>query len=67
MGALGHDLRGPLHVVLRAASYLQNPEVSERKRADMVGYVLQSADHMRRMIEDLLDVARNEAGRLATR
>jgi signal transduction histidine kinase len=62
MGALGHDLRGPLHVVLRAASYLQNPEISERKRADMVGYVLQSADRMRRMIEDLLDVARTKLG-----
>lgn len=62
MGALGHDLRGPLHVVLRAASYLQNPEISERKRADMVGYVLQSAEHMRRMIEDLLDVARTKLG-----
>jgi signal transduction histidine kinase len=62
MGALGHDLRGPLHVVLRAASYLQKPEISERKRADMVGYVLQSAEHMRRMIEDLLDVARTKLG-----
>lgn len=62
MGALGHDLRGPLHVILAAAAYLQNLEISERKRADMVGYVLQSAGHMRRMIEDLLDVARTKLG-----
>ncbi|HET9397093.1 MAG TPA: HAMP domain-containing sensor histidine kinase [Nitrospiraceae bacterium] len=58
----GMILRGPLHVVLRATSYLQNPDISERKRADMVGYVLQSADRMRRMIEDLLDVARTKLG-----
>lgn len=62
MGALGHDLRGPLHIILRAATYLQNPDTSDRKRADMVGYVLQGADHMRRMIEDLLDVARTKLG-----
>lgn len=62
MGALGHDLRGPLHVVLRSATYLQNPDISERKRSDMAGHVLQSADHMRRMIEDLLDVARTKLG-----
>jgi signal transduction histidine kinase len=62
MGALGHDLRGPLHVILAAAAYLQNLEISERKRADMVGHVLQSAGHMRRMIEDLLDVARTKLG-----
>jgi signal transduction histidine kinase len=62
MGALGHDLRGPLHVILSAAAYLQNPEISERKRADMAEYVLQSANHMRRMIDDLLDVARTKLG-----
>jgi hypothetical protein len=41
---------------------LQNPDISERKRTDMAGYVLQSANHMRRMIEDLLDVARTKLG-----
>ena len=29
MGALGHGLRGPLHVVLRAASYLRNPVLGQ--------------------------------------
>src|SRR5690606_25175036 len=46
MGTLGHDLRGPLHVILRAASYLQKPETPERQHADMVRHVLASAEHM---------------------
>jgi signal transduction histidine kinase len=62
MGALGHDLRGPLHVILAAATYLQKPETPERKHADMVDYVSENAQYMERMINDLLDVARTKLG-----
>jgi signal transduction histidine kinase len=62
MGALGHDLRGPLHVVLRGATYLKDSNISEQRRADMAGFVIESAEHMQRMIEDLLDVARTKLG-----
>src|SRR5690606_27575711 len=40
----------------------QKPETPERQHADMVRHVLASAEHMQRLIEDLLDVARTNLG-----
>lgn len=62
MGALGHDLRGPLHVILRGTSYLKDPELPAQKREQIGGFVTESAEHMHRLIEDLLDVARTKLG-----
>jgi len=62
MGILGHDLRGPLHVVSRGATYLQDPTMSVERRVEMAGHVLESAERMRRLIEDLLDVVRTRVG-----
>jgi len=62
MGALGHDLRGPLHVILSAARCLQRPEVSERMHVEMVGHVIRSAEHIERLINELLDVAQTRLG-----
>ena len=62
MGALGHDLRGPLHVVLRGATYLKDTNLPDTKRAEMGNFVIESAEHMRRLIEDLVDVARTKLG-----
>jgi signal transduction histidine kinase len=60
MGVLGHDLRTPLHVILQSAESLSRR--SRRSPAELTGYVLQSARHMQRMIDDLLDVSRTRLG-----
>ncbi|MEX2467317.1 MAG: PAS domain S-box protein [Gemmatimonadota bacterium] len=65
MEVVSHDLRSPLHVIHMTASMLkkevQATPSSEklRKRVDVIG---QAADQMERLIQDLLDVARIEAG-----
>ncbi|MBB4637535.1 sensor histidine kinase [Longimicrobium terrae] len=66
LAVVSHDLRNPLGVVMMAASFLrelvpaENPQV--KRQLDMID---RSAQQMNRMIEDLLDVARVDAGRLS--
>lgn len=60
--AVSHDLRGPLGAVVAHAELLRDeapPGSEARERADVVR---EAAAHMERMIGDLLDVARLEAG-----
>ncbi|HET9449433.1 MAG TPA: PAS domain-containing sensor histidine kinase, partial [Aggregicoccus sp.] len=65
LGVVAHDLRNPLHTVTLTARQLLG-----RRQADPVAErgmerVLRSAQRMDRLIQDLLDVVRVEAGTLA--
>lgn len=62
MGALGHDLRTPLHVIMQCAQYLSRPETPTRTHAQIGGYIAESAEHIRDMVEDLLDVVKTKLG-----
>lgn len=62
MGTLGHDLRSPLQVIVQCARYLSQPETATRKHSQLGGYISESAEHIKNMIEDLLDVARTKLG-----
>jgi PAS domain S-box-containing protein len=65
LSIVSHDLRNPLSVIGMCASGIEdvlsppNADVSE-----MLATIQSSADWMNRLIEDLLDVTRVEAGRL---
>ena len=65
LAVVAHDLRNPLNTVSMAVSLMLEstpPErVQERRQAEIVR---RAADRMNRMIQDLLDVKRMEAGRL---
>ena len=68
MGVVAHDLRNPLSVILMRAEFLQmtrstaDPEADESATA-----ISRSAMRMNRLIQDLLDVTRIEAGGLSLR
>lgn len=62
MGALGHDLRTPLHVIMQCTQYLSRPETATRTHAQIGGYIAESAEHIRDMVEDLLDVVKTKLG-----
>ena len=66
LAVVAHDLRNPLNTVSMAVSLMLEstpPErVQERRQVEIVR---RAADRMNRMIQDLLDVKRMEAGRLA--
>ncbi len=64
LAIVSHDLRNPLTAVVTTAEVLRRklpPEGRERRHVETV---LRAAGQMRRLIEDLLDLARIQAGQL---
>jgi PAS domain S-box-containing protein len=66
LGVVSHDLRNPLSAIQMCARVLlETPPTDEESRRDLLEAVYQSAGLSHRMIQDLLDVANIEAGRLS--
>jgi PAS domain S-box-containing protein len=65
MGVVAHDLRNPLHTIVMQSSLLREnaarSDGGSRKGAEIIK---RAAGRMERLIRDLLDVTRIEAGRL---
>jgi PAS domain S-box-containing protein len=59
---VSHDLRNPLGVVLAASDLLLDLPLDERERRRQAEVIRRSGKRMLGLIEDLLDVARIEAG-----
>ena len=59
---VSHDLRNPLGVVLAAADLLLDLPLDDVERRRQAEVIRRSGERMRGLIEDLLDVARMEAG-----
>jgi signal transduction histidine kinase len=66
LGIVSHDLRNPLSAISMCASALEEemPDAGESLRY-MVSTIAESAGWMNRLIQDLLDMASVEAGRLS--
>lgn len=66
LGVVSHDLRNPLSGITMCASVLLDPEPAPPESVrSMAEVIRESAQWMGRIIQDLLDVSRIEAGRLA--
>jgi PAS domain S-box-containing protein len=65
LSIVSHDLRNPLSVIGMCASAIEDMLATPNAAiTDMLETIQNSADWMNRLIEDLLDVTRVEAGRL---
>jgi PAS domain S-box-containing protein len=64
---VSHDLRNPLFAITTSAALLQrlNPLDETGRATKYVETIARSAERMRRLISDLLDVASIDAGRMA--
>lgn len=69
LSIVSHDLRNPVSTVAMSASLLSDPaiELSDEQRRQQLGVIARSAERMNRLIQDLLDVARIEGGRLTVK
>jgi signal transduction histidine kinase len=63
IAAVSHDLRSPLGTIVGTAELLSKSEAPDEKRQRWVEALRRSADWMKRLIDDLVDIARIEAGR----
>jgi len=67
LGMAAHDLRNPLSVVSTASAFLLDSQgrlLPEARRTDFLRRINKSSAFMLKLIDDLLDVARIESGRL---
>jgi PAS domain S-box-containing protein len=70
LGIVAHDLRSPLNSIVVGVQTLQRQgasraEAASEQNQEKLEKILSSARRMNRLIEDLLDVARMEAGKLS--
>ena len=66
LSVVSHDLRNPLSAVtMYARVLLDHPPTTETERRPLYQSVLDAADWMHRLMQDLLDAASIEAGRLS--
>ena len=66
LGVVSHDLRNPLAAIsMCVAALLDGADVVPARRRELLGTIRESTDWAHRMIEDLLDIAAIEAGRLS--
>ena len=64
LAVVSHDLRNPLGTVSAAAELLLDIELPEEKKTEQLQIIRRASIRMNRLIEDLLDVSRIEAGGL---
>ena len=60
--SVSHDLRSPLTAIVAAGDALASPAVSDDERAGLVAAVTGEAERLSRLVEQLLDLSRLEAG-----
>jgi PAS domain S-box-containing protein len=66
LASMSHELRTPLNAVLGFAQLLQRDRKSplSTRQLERVEHVLRGGEHLLRLIDDVLDLARIEAGRI---
>jgi two-component system sensor histidine kinase KdpD len=60
--AISHDLRSPLTAITTAASGLRDPALDEADRAELVAVIEDETSRLSRLVDDLLDLSRIQAG-----
>ena len=64
LGIVSHDLRNPLNTILLSSTLMLEETIPEAQRVKQMEIIKRAAERMNRLIQDLLDVARMEAGNL---
>jgi PAS domain S-box-containing protein len=64
LSSMSHELRTPMNAILGFAQLLQRDKRAPLSTAQLekLGYVLQGGEHLLRLIDDILDLSRIEAG-----
>ena len=65
--SVSHDLRSPLTAITTAAGGLGSPTLSEDARAELVAVIEEESERLTRLVDNLLDLSRLQAGELEPR
>jgi two-component system, OmpR family, sensor histidine kinase KdpD len=62
LAILSHELGTPITSIYAASTLLSRPGLDEARRTELVGDIAQEAERLRRLVEDLIVLARAERG-----
>lgn len=65
LALVSHELRTPLNAILGFAQVMQMVDLDPEQRADGVEQIVRAGEHLRDLIDELLDLSRIEAGQLS--
>ena len=65
LGVVAHDLRNPLNLIQMTVELIIDEELPVERRKQMLDIALRASKQMNRLIDDLLDSVRMQAGRLS--
>jgi signal transduction histidine kinase len=63
LGVVAHDLRNPLNVIVGSADLLLQEGLDSTKKQELLSVMLRAGKQMNRLIADLLDTVRLQAGK----
>lgn len=63
LGVVAHDLRNPLNLIVSSADLLLETRLDREKVKELLGVMLRAGKQMNRLIADLLDTVRLQAGK----
>jgi signal transduction histidine kinase len=64
LGIVAHDLRNPLNLMMMTTQVIADTEAAGERRDQLIGVMLRAAHRMNRLIDDLLEVVRQESGKM---
>lgn len=64
LGVVAHDLRNPLNLLITTTDMLLDEDLDRERRKDLVGVALRAGKQMNRLIGDLLETVRLQAGKV---
>jgi signal transduction histidine kinase len=64
LAVVAHDLRNPLNLLMMTTELLADTDPSREKTDQLLGVMQRAARRMNRLIDDLLEVVRQEAGHM---
>ena len=67
MGILSHEVNTPITSIYAASTLLSRPGISDDKRAELVDDISHESERLRRLVEDLVILARAERGAIQVR
>ncbi len=61
---MSHEMRTPLSAMMGFAELLMTPEQADEDRQDWLGRIVKNCERLRKMIDEILDLSKIEAGKL---
>ena len=66
LGLVAHDLRNPLNLIITTADLLLEEKIEPGRQRELLRVAMRSGKQMNRLIEDLLDTVRLQAGKFSS-